>query len=148
MLPALYRGATKAARPLVLAYLGRRRRSGKEDAQRFSERLGAAALPRPSGPLVWVHAASVGESLSVLGLIERILAERPGLSVLITTGTVTAALLVEPQLPQGAFHQYVPVDLPDAVERFLDHWHPDLAIWVESELWPNLVFAAARRDIP
>jgi 3-deoxy-D-manno-octulosonic-acid transferase len=148
MLPVLYRAATKVARPLVVAYLGRRRRQGKEDSARFGERLGRASLARPAGPLVWVHAASVGESLSVLILIERILSERPGLSVLMTTGTVGAARLIEPRLPRRALHQYVPVDLPDAVERFLGHWRPDLGIWVESELWPNLVLATARRQIP
>ena len=148
MLPALYRTATKVSRPLVLAYLARRRRHGKEDPTRLGERLGKPSLPRPSGPLVWLHAASVGESLSVLALIERMLAERPGLHVLMTTGTVGAARLIEPRLPPRAFHQYVPVDLPDAVERFLDHWRPDLAIWVESELWPNLVLATQQRGIP
>lgn len=147
-LPRLYRLATTAARPLVLAYLNRRLRGGKEDAERFRERLGEASLPRPVGAVVWVHAASVGESLSVLALIKRVLAERPALSALITTGTVSAARLIEARLPDRALHHYVPVDLPDAVERFLDNWRPDLAIWVESELWPNLVFAAAHRRIP
>ena len=148
MLPAIYRAATAAARPLVLAYLGWRRRQGKEDIARFEERRGRASLPRPSGPLVWIHAASVGETLSVLVLVERMLAERPRLSVLMTTGTVGAARLIEPRLPARAHHQFVPVDLPDAVERFLDHWRPDLAIWVESELWPNLIFGTTRRQIP
>jgi len=83
-----------------------------------------------------------------MGLVERVLAERPGISVLVTTGTVGAAQFLLPRLPKGALHQFVPVDLPGAVERFLDHWRPDLAIWVESELWPNLVLATHRRNIP
>ena len=95
-----------------------------------------------------MHAASVGESSSVLALIERILADRPQIEILMTTGTVAAARLVQSRLPQRARHQFVPVDLPRAVERFLDHWRPDLAIWVESELWPNLVLATHRRGIP
>jgi 3-deoxy-D-manno-octulosonic-acid transferase len=148
ILPALYRGLTAAATPLVLPYLKARRRRGKEDGARFAERLGIAGRTRPGGPLAWVHAASIGEATSVLVLIERLLEERPGLSILLTTGTVAAARLLEPRLPCGARHQFVPVDLPGAVTRFLDHWRPDLAIWVESELWPNLVLLTARRGIP
>ena len=148
ILPTLYRGLTAAAAPLVVLYLKSRRRAGKEDAQRFAERLGVAGLPRPRGPLVWVHAASIGEATSVLALIERMLEERPGLEILLTTGTVAAARLLEPRLPRGARHQFVPADLPGAVARFLGHWRPDLAVWVESELWPNLVLMTQRRGIP
>ncbi|HWB48287.1 MAG TPA: 3-deoxy-D-manno-octulosonic acid transferase [Stellaceae bacterium] len=147
-LPALYRGLTTAATPIVIAYLKARRRRGKEDSARFAERLGFSADKRPDGPLVWVHAASIGEATSVLVLIERLLEERPGLQILLTTGTVAAARLLEPRLPPGAHHQFVPADLPGAVKRFLDHWRPDLAVWVESELWPNLVLMTARRGIP
>src|SRR5205085_6133364 len=93
-------------------------------------------------------AASVGEANSVLALIERVVSERPAIEVLMTTGTVAAARLLQTRLPSRTRHQFVPVDLPQAVERFLDHWHPDLALWVESELWPNLVFAAHARNIP
>src|SRR5436190_2969215 len=139
MLPSLYRAATAFGAPLITAYLYARLRRGKEDKARFRERFGVASLERPPGPLVWVHAASVGETLSVLALVKRALAERPGIAVLITTGTVGAARLLETRLPQGASHQFAPVDTPQAVDRFLDHWRPDLALWVESELWPNLV---------
>jgi 3-deoxy-D-manno-octulosonic-acid transferase len=148
MLPALYRAATTLATPLVLAALVWRRRSGKEDPVRFGERLGFPGLARPQAPLVWIHAASVGEATSVRALIQRILQDRPGLEILLTTGTVASARLIEPRLPAGVRHQFVPVDLPGAVERFLGHWRPDLAIWVESELWPNLVLATRRRQIP
>jgi 3-deoxy-D-manno-octulosonic-acid transferase len=148
ILPTLYRGLTAAATPLVVQYLKSRRRQGKEDGERFSERLGFPGFQRPKGPLVWVHAASIGEATSVLALIERMLAERPGLEILITTGTVAAARLLGPRLPGGARHQFVPADLPGAVARFLDHWRPDLALWTESELWPNLVLMTRRRHIP
>jgi len=148
ILPVLYRGLTGAATPLVVSYLKSRRRNGKEDPARFAERLGVAGRQRPAGPLVWVHAASIGEATSVLTLIERVLEERPGLEILLTTGTVAAARLLEPRLPPGAHHQFVPADLPGAVTRFLDHWRPDLALWVESELWPNLVLMTRRRGIP
>ena len=148
ILPALYRGITAAAAPFVLVYLKSRQRRGKEDGNRFTERLGISGVKRPSKPLIWVHAASIGEATSALALIERILEERPGLEILITTGTVTAARLLETRLPRGARHQFVPADLPRAVGRFLDHWRPDLAVWIESELWPNLVLMTRRRNIP
>jgi 3-deoxy-D-manno-octulosonic-acid transferase len=148
ILPALYRGLTAAAAPLVVTYLKVRRRRGKEDAERFPERLGIAGQRRPAGPLAWIHAASIGEAVSVLALIERMLDERPGLEILITTGTVAAARLLEPRLPRRARHQFAPADLPGAVARFLDHWRPDLALWVESELWPNLVLMTRKRGIP
>ena len=148
MLPALYRGLTAAAAPLIVSYLKVRRRNGKEDEARFAERLGFPGEARPAGPLVWVHAASIGEATSVLTLIERMLEERPGLEILLTTGTVAAARLLGPRLPVGARHQFVPADLPRAVRRFLDHWRPDLAIWVESELWPNLVLMTHERGAP
>ena len=146
--PSLYRALTAAAAPLVALYLNARCRRGKEDRSRLAERFGVASALRPPAPLVWVHAASVGEASSVLALIERILAERPAIELLMTTGTVAAARLIEGRLPPLARHQFVPADVPRAVERFLDHWHPDLAIWVESELWPNLVLATHRRGTP
>src|SRR5205807_9382907 len=120
----------------------------KEHVARFGEREGIGSAVRPQGALVWIHAASVGEAASVLGLIEHLLATRPSLAILVTTGTVTSARLLETRLPPRARHQFVPADLPGWTARFLDHWQPDLGIWVESELWPNLVFAAHTRDIP
>lgn len=145
---ALYRGLTYVAAPLVGAYLARRTAAGKEDASRLGERMGRAGMPRPPGPLVWVHGASVGESLSALPLIERLLGERRDFCVLVTTGTVTSAAIMAERLPARAFHQYVPVDRVPFVERFLDHWRPDLALWVESDLWPNLLAETGRRGIP
>jgi 3-deoxy-D-manno-octulosonic-acid transferase len=151
MSPALaaYRALSIALGPMIGLYLGRRLARGKEDPERFAERSGHTARPRPVGPLVWIHAASVGEAVSMLALIDRLLVERPGLRVLVTTGTVTSARLLASRLPADrAWHQYVPVDRPSSVRRFLDHWRPDLALWVESELWPNLLMAARARGIP
>lgn len=144
----VYGALTHLGEPVISAYLRRRAAAGKEDPERAGERRGLAARPRPPGPLVWVHAASVGESLSVLSLIERLLADRPGLAVLVTTGTVTSARLMAERLPAGAFHQYVPADRGPWVARFLDHWRPDLALWVESELWPNLLAGCRRHGLP
>ncbi|HTT80908.1 MAG TPA: 3-deoxy-D-manno-octulosonic acid transferase [Stellaceae bacterium] len=147
-LPLLYRALTWAAAPLVRRYVMRRCRRGKEDPGRLSERFGIAGAARPDGPVIWVHAASVGEAQSVLALAGHILAERPALNLLLTTGTVASARLLTGRLPPRARHQFVPLDVPRAVARFLDHWHPDLAIWIESELWPNLVLEARRRGMP
>jgi 3-deoxy-D-manno-octulosonic-acid transferase len=145
---ATYRALTSAGAPLIRFYLARRRREGREDSARFAERMGIAGRLRPAGPLVWIHAASVGEALSALPLIERLRGERPGLAILVTTGTVTSARVLERRLPQPAIHQYVPVDRAAWVARFLDHWRPDLALWLESELWPNMLDALARRGVP
>ncbi len=145
---AFYRAVTTLAAPAVLLALHLRRRRGKEDPARSGERRGIPGRPRPPGPLLWLHAASVGESVSALALIERLRAARPGLSILVTTGTTTSAELMARRLPDGAFHQYVPVDRAAWVARFLDHWRPDLALWIESELWPNLIGATHARGIP
>lgn len=144
----LYRFLTDLTAPGISLYLRLRRARGKEDSVRFPERLGRPSLSRPEGPLVWCHAASVGESLSVLCLLETIRKTYPAWSVLITTGTVTSARLLAGRLPRGAFHQYLPVDRWPYVMRFLDHWRPDLALWVESELWPNTLAALHERCIP
>jgi 3-deoxy-D-manno-octulosonic-acid transferase len=148
MLPRLYRAATWPLAPLALVYLKRRCKQGKEDALRLRERQGVPGAVRPQAALVWIHAASVGEATAMLALIERLLETRPTLEILVTTGTVTSARLLEGRLPARAHHQFVPADLPRWVARFLDHWRPDLAIWVESELWPNLVLATPGRGIP
>lgn len=147
MILGLYRGLTTAALPLVLALLWERARRGKEEWPRLGERRGIAGRPRPEGRLVWAHAASVGEAISLLPLVERIQA-RPGHTVLLTTGTVTSARLMAERLPEGAIHHYVPLDRPTWVDRFLDHWRPDLVLWAESEFWPNMLAAIHDRDIP
>jgi 3-deoxy-D-manno-octulosonic-acid transferase len=143
---ALYRGAWSALSPLVPALLRSRARKGKEDHERIGERLGNPSLKRPDGKLVWIHGASVGESLASLSLVSKLL-ERPDTSVLVTTGTVTSARLMAERLPPRAIHQYIPVDSLPATRRFLDHWRPDLALFVESELWPNMVLEAEARGI-
>ena len=141
----LYGAGMAVAEPLGPWLLRRRARRGKEDAARLGERMGRTSQARPPGPLVWIHAVSVGESLSHLPLVERFRRERPDLTVLVTSGTRTSAELLARRLPGGVIHQFAPVDGPRAARRFLDHWRPDLAIFVESELWPNLLGAAHRR---
>jgi len=144
---AVYRLGAWLAAPLAASLLRRRMARGKEDPGRIGERLGKPGAARPPGRLIWLHGASVGEAMSALPLIDALLAAADA-SILLTTGTVTSARRLEGALPMGAVHQYVPVDTALAVNRFLDHWRPDLGVWIESELWPGLVRATARRGVP
>ena len=142
-----YRAAMTALQPLAFGIVARKlRRHGVIEA-RIRERLGQATLPRARGDLVWFHGASVGESLAMLSLIDALLVRRPGLSVLVTSGTATSAEMMARRLPQGAVHQFAPLDTPAAVARFLAHWRPRAGIFVESELWPNMLLEAHGRGV-
>jgi 3-deoxy-D-manno-octulosonic-acid transferase len=142
-----YRWASMAAaKPFARWLLSRRLKRGKEDPARLPERYGRASVPRPSGPLIWLHGASVGEILAIVPLVERLRAMN--FAVLVTSGTVTSAALAAQRLPAGAVHQFIPLDAPTFVTQFLDHWHPDLALFVESDLWPNLILTCSDRGIP
>ena len=141
-----YRLLTAAATPLAPAFMSHRLKQGKEIPARLNERYGESDIVRPPGPLVWVHGASVGELMSVIPLIARV--GENGFAVLCTSGTVTSANLAEQRLPKGAIHQFVILDTPRFVNRFFDHWRPDLALFVESDLWPNLIVTSAERCIP
>ena len=142
----VYRVLSTAATPLVPSLVAHRLKRGREHPARMEERYGETKLPRPPGPLVWVHGASVGELLAVIPLIERIHSKE--FAVLCTSGTVSSALVAEQRLPRTVIHQFVPLDAPRFVERFFDHWRPDLALFVESDLWPNLIITAKERGIP
>ncbi len=144
----LYHLVSRFGGGLARRTLDRRLAAGKEDAARVGERMGVPGLPRPEGPLAWFHAASVGESLSILDLVRRLRAQRPNLNILVTTGTITSARLMAARLPEGAVHQFYPLDVLVAVRRFLDHWRPDLALWTESELWPTMLRELRARGIP
>jgi 3-deoxy-D-manno-octulosonic-acid transferase len=142
-----YRLAGSAAYPLIGGYVNWRAAKGKEERSRRHERYGYASIPRPEGgPLVWVHAASVGESMAVVPLVTHFHAL--GLNVVMTTGTVTSAQVVADRLAGMAIHQYVPLDLRPAVSRFLEHWRPDLAVIAESEIWPMTILELGAKRIP
>ena len=143
-----YRAISHAVHPIAGLLLYRRSQQGKEVPERLNERMGIASLPRPPKTLLWFHAASVGETNVVLPLIEALRRERPGLGILLTTVTVTSARIAAARLPKGAIHQFVPLNSPAFVRRFLDHWRPDMALFTESEIWPNLIMDADRRRIP
>jgi 3-deoxy-D-manno-octulosonic-acid transferase len=151
LLTPLYAGASGLAAPALRWHLRSRARRGREDPARLAEREGFGAA-RPEGPLLWVHAASVGESLSALPLLSALRAKAPALAFLVTTGTVTSAELLPRRLPpslaERVLHRYAPLDLPAWVARFLDGWRPDAAVFVESELWPNTLAACRARGVP
>ena len=143
-----YRFVTRLGGGLFQRLVRKRMAKGKEDPTRCEERFGVSPLTRPEGHLTWIHAASVGESLAALPLIDALRETYPDKGILVTTGTTTSAELMARRLPQGAIHQYVPLDHPRYVIRFLQHWKPDLALWMESEFWPNLILETAKRQIP
>jgi 3-deoxy-D-manno-octulosonic-acid transferase len=142
----VYRRLSAAAVPLTAVMIKRRLKQGKEDPARIDERRGITGDVRPHGPLVWIHGASVGEVLAAAGLIERLRAAN--LRILLTSGTVTSAGIAAKRFPPDVIHQYVPYDSPRYVARFLDHWQPSLALFIESDLWPNLILAGAARRLP
>jgi 3-deoxy-D-manno-octulosonic-acid transferase len=142
----LYRLLVAAGAPLTAVLLAQRLRRGKELRERIRERRGDSSATRPSGPLVWLHGASVGELMGVLSLIERL--SQRGLNVLVTSGTVTSSELAAQRMPPGVIHQFMPLDVPKFVARFLDRWQPQLALFVESDLWPNALIETARRNVP
>lgn len=144
----LYRIASRAIAPFAPAILKRRLKRGKEDPERLTERLGEPSRPRPDGTVLWFHAASVGETNAALPVIRDIATQRPEIHILLTTGTRTSAQLADARLDGAAVHQFVPVDTLEAVSRFLDHWRPDVAVFTESEIWPNLIIETDRRDVP
>jgi 3-deoxy-D-manno-octulosonic-acid transferase len=148
----LYSAAATLASPGLRALLRLREWRGKEIGERLAERRGIERTPRPPGRLIWLHAASVGETVSVLPVLGCLAAKLPELTILLTTGTVTSARLLASRLPElglkRVLHRFVPLDVPAWTERFVQHWRPDVACLLESELWPNLLAACSRRRIP
>ena len=142
----VYRRLSSVAVPFAPALIARRLRQGKEDPARVGERRGMSEDARPHGPLVWIHGASVGEVLAAAALIEKLRALN--IRILLTSGTVTSAAIVAKRFPADIIHQYVPYDSPRFVARFLDHWRPSLALFIESDLWPNLILSSAARRLP
>lgn len=141
-----YRGVTAMVTPLLPLLTNYRLRRGKELPARIGERRGIAGVDRPELALVWIHAASVGELLSIVPIAEYV--RRAGFGVLVTSGTVTSARLAEQRLHPDIIHQFSPLDSPRYVRRFFDYWQPDLGLFAESDLWPNLISTAAARNIP
>ncbi|WP_439154696.1 3-deoxy-D-manno-octulosonic acid transferase [Yoonia sp.] len=134
--------------PIAARVLRRRLARGKENPDRWREKLGLGLGRRPDGPLVWLHAVGLGEVLSLRGLIARLADQRPDLSFLVTSTTVTSAQVFAKNLPTRTIHQFLPIDAPAYRARFLDHFRPDLAVWVEQDIWPGFISDTAARGIP
>ena len=144
--PSAYGAVGRLAGPALSLLLRRRERRGLEDAARLGERFGRASLPRPGGPVIWVHASSIGETSAALALIDKLSARGP--SLVFTTHAIAGFRLAEGRLNGRVSHQYAPIDTPEPVERFLEHWRPDLALFLESELWPTSLHRLKRRGTP
>ncbi len=135
--------------PLVIKrYIEKRKQKGKEDLARFNERIGRPTIKRPEGKLIWLHGASVGESVSMLPLINKILDHYKDAHVMVTTGTTTSAEVMSKRLPERAFHQYFTIDNPFFTTRFVKHWRPDIVLWFESDFWPAMLSSIKRKNIP
>lgn len=132
----------------IRRYIEKRKKIGKEDIKRFNERIGRPEKERPEGRLIWLHGASVGESISMLPLINRLLEIYPDINIMVTTGTTTSAEVMAKRLPERAFHQYLPIDNPKFTTRFIRYWQPTVALWFESEFWPAMLSSIKRKNIP
>lgn len=143
-----YRLFARASAPFFYWSARRKLKQAKVGKSRRGERAGRASQKRPLGKLLWLHAVSVGELVSILGLINEIKVQCPRLVILVTTTTTTAAEIARKRLPESCIHQFAPLDTPGATKRFLDHWQPDLVAFVESEIWPQQIAALADRRIP
>ena len=149
MFIGIYNTLVRTLYPIVIRrYIEKRKKMGKEDVKRFNERVGRPTKPRPAGRLIWLHGASVGEAISMLPLINRLLEIYPDAHVMVTTGTTTSAEVMAKRLPERAFHQYLPIDNPVFAARFIRHWQPTIALWFESEFWPGMLSTIKRRNIP
>lgn len=147
----IYRILSILLYPLIELYLLFRVIKKKEDKQRLRERFGCATQARPEGHVIWLHAVSVGEANSALILVDELLKFSPEVSILFTTTTLTSASIIAAKLPQfkgRVIHQFLPVDSYFSVQNFLTFWHPRAAIFVESEIWPNLIYEARNMGIP
>lgn len=142
-----YKALTSISAPFLGIFLKKRLKAGKEHPERYQEKKAQISLARPNGKLIWIHAASVGESQSALIVIDNIQSLYHEMNILVTTGTRTSAELMEKKLPKNAIHQFAPLDHPKWVKSFLNHWKPDAALWMESELWPNMLMALKEQGI-
>ena len=148
MLPYyIYKLITKFIRPFIAFYILIRISRGKEDRTRIAERYGTSDVERKKGKVIWFHAASIGESLSILPLLSKLNSDKSIDQIILTTGTLTSANILKSKLSKKIIHQYIPFDIPSYVNKFLNHWNPSLAVFVESEIWPNFLTELKKRNI-
>ncbi|XP_065857481.1 probable 3-deoxy-D-manno-octulosonic acid transferase, mitochondrial [Euphorbia lathyris] len=148
LLYKIYRAMSYSLTPLIHLHIRWRRLKGLEHPTRWPERLGQPSIPRPSGPLLWFHAVSLGEGMATIPVIRRCVQCRPDLNILMTTTTLSAFEVIKNQLPSGVLYQFSPLDTPAAIDAFLDYWKPNAIMIMENELWPNLIMSSWRKGIP
>jgi len=136
------------AAPLIRRALKRRLAKGQELADRFQERFGHPSSPRPQGPLLWLHGASLGEANSLRPLIDWFLSQSPEHYVLVTSGSKSSSVQQRQTLPRRAVHQLLPAENSQWIDRFLDHWQPDALVLAEQEFWPRLLMRVKARAVP
>lgn len=144
----LYRALGSCMIPFLYLYLYGRTLRKTEDPQRFLEKTGRSSRPRDSRPHIWIHAVSVGETISTTSLIEWLEEQRPDMRILLTTTSLASAVTARQRFKDRVLHQYAPIDVSGWVERFLDYWQPSAVLWMESELWPTTLAAIKRRHYP
>lgn len=133
---------------MVERHLRRRVKRGKEDPERVNEKRGFSMISPPTQPVIWCHAVGVGEALALVGFTALLSNQAPNHKILITTSSRNAADVLERNIDERAIHQYLPLDVPPYVERFLDHWCPELVVWAERDIWPRLMVETNLRGIP
>lgn len=143
-----YRALSAVLLPFMARSRVKRLRKSGVPLDRAHEVLGHPSQQRPLGPVVWIHVASVGEAKSALPLLAALQAQHPDLRAVLTSFTPTSADVLAKRLPDSAVHQFAPLDGMGPIKRFLRHWRPDLGIFIESEVWPNLITATARAEVP
>ena len=127
--------------PFAPIYLFIRKLRKKEDQVRYKEKLSKINKLRDNGFLIWLHVASVGEAMSILPLIECFIEEKKIDKILLTSITVSSGKILEKKYNQNpkVIHQFLPFDIPILTNKFLKHWRPNLSVFIDSEIWPNLI---------
>ena len=138
----------RVLQPVMRRVLAGRIRKAKENAARAGERLGIATQVRPTGRVVWMHAVGLGEVLALRPLIVGMQQVAPDLNFVITSTARSSADVLGQNLPANTVHQFLPLDGPTYMAKFLDHWQPCLSIWSEQDIWPGAIHDCAARDIP
>tara|TARA_Y100000590_G_scaffold325410_1_gene369184 strand:- start:1422 stop:2687 length:1266 start_codon:yes stop_codon:yes gene_type:complete len=136
--------------PFATVYLKIRKLRKKEDGIRYKEKLSKIIIKREKGFLVWFHMASVGEAMSILPLIENCIEEKKIDKILLTSITLSSGKILEKRFKQNpkVVHQFLPLDVPIFTNKFLEHWKPNLSIFIDSEIWPNLILQSSEKKIP
>ena len=145
---SIYMHLTRFAAPFARIHIRRRLQRGKEDPMRYMEKLGSPSLCRPEGALAWMHGVGIGELLALTSLARAMQNEFPGLEILFTSSSLSSAEAISSNMPPRSRHQFLPADCPYFVHKFLEHWHPDISVCSERDIWPRLTIESKANGIP